>query len=103
MPPTPEKRRHPRRRMDLPLRSRPSGDAEVAKDISAGGLFLATRRLRTIGETLEVEIPTRPDTQAGGTIKATVQVTRITPEGVGAYFTQLDGDSAILLNLLLAR
>ncbi len=78
--------------------------SDYAADLSQGGLFIRTQRRPTLGEIFEVEMtpPASAQTDETKVIKATCQVARVTPDGVGAHFTQLDSDSALLLNLLLS-
>jgi hypothetical protein len=98
-----ERRQHPRRAVSVVVTHKSAGgqkaQRDVALDISQGGLFLKTSRRSTLGETLHVEI-TPPSSDK--TIRATATVARVTPEGIGAAFTELDSDSALLLNLLLS-
>ncbi|MFN0061965.1 MAG: PilZ domain-containing protein [Myxococcaceae bacterium] len=99
-----EKRRHARKPVTLTVRHRrsdsaPTEEAET-RDLSAGGVFLRMGRLARIGDTLDVEFPT---TQAGkAPAHATGEVVRVSKDGVGVRFTQLDPDSALLINLLVS-
>ena len=106
MAPPNERRRHPRRTVKLMVehhapRARDAA-RDYATDLSSGGMFLRTSRRSTLGETLEVEIAPDSPEAAGKTIKAICEVTRVTPEGIGTHFTQLDPDSALLLNLIIS-
>lgn len=102
MPTPEEKRRHARRPLRVLVNhsAKPAAAAasDYATDLSEGGFFLKTQRRTTLGELLYVEIPS----SQGQPIRATCEVARVTPEGIGAHFTQLDNDSALLLNLLLS-
>src|SRR4051812_2484068 len=102
----PERRKAARKTVNFkvqhrnPKTKRPAFD--FAKDLSESGVFLRTKRQRPIGATLDVEFPVDDPTESRR-VKVICEVTRVTPEGLGARFAQLDPDSALLLNLLLAR
>ena len=99
-----ERRKYPRRAMKVLVRHQaPKNEAvtDYATDLSQGGLFIQTRRKATLGDTFELEFAPA-EGKAEQRIKAIATVARVTAEGIGARFTQLDSDSALLLNLLLA-
>ncbi|MHB8874135.1 MAG: PilZ domain-containing protein [Myxococcaceae bacterium] len=93
-----ERRRHPRTPVSLLVQhqNEPGGEPEVdyATDLSPGGLFIRTPRPARRGQTLQVQFAPAKDSHL---IQAYCQVMRVTHEGMGAAFVQLDAESAMEL------
>lgn len=107
MPVADERRKSTRRSVNFKVRHIDPKTQRVvfdyAKDLSSTGLFLRTKRQRPIGATIEIEFPIGDVPDGSPTIRTRCQISRATPEGIAANFMDLDPDSALLLNLLLAR
>jgi hypothetical protein len=58
-------------------------ELDYARDISEGGIFVATARKRSVGDTVQVQFS--PD-RGGQLVVAFCRVARVTPEGFGAAF-----------------
>lgn len=67
-----------------------------AKDISLGGIFVAVKAKCSKGEDCTVHIRT-PESS----LKIPGMVRRVTPNGVGIQFTEIDSDAFNLLNELM--
>ncbi len=74
---------------------------DYAKDLSEGGLFIRTKRIRPLGAKLEVEFPFAQSQQNASVIRAVCHVTRVTPDGIAATFMELDAESQSQLLQLL--
>lgn len=71
---------------------------DFARDLSLTGLFLRTHRVRPIGATLELSFPIDDLVSRARPVRLTCQVTRVTPEGLGAKFVT-PVDSAVVSTL----
>src|SRR5690349_7903056 len=102
-----DKRQSPRRMVNLKVQHKDpktgKSAADYARDLSRHGLFVRTKRQRPIGTIIDVVIAASADPRDRRQIKATCQVVRITPEGIGLEFQHLDPDSAALLSALLVQ
>jgi len=98
-----DRRRHPRIPVTLLVQHQAEAgaahDVDYATDLSTGGLFIRTRRPALPGATLQVQFAPGKDSCL---IQAYCRVARVTPEGMGAAFVQLDADSAEVLARALA-
>jgi hypothetical protein len=107
MPALNERRTSKRRSVNFKVRHTDPRTQKVvfdyAKDVSSTGLFIRTKRQRPIGATIEIEFPIGDAADSAPTIRTRCQVSRATPEGIAARFMDLDPDSALLLNLILAK
>ena len=103
---TPERRQAPRRTVNFKVQHRDPKTKraafDFAKDLSTTGVFVRTRRQRPIGATIDIEFPIDDPTESRR-VKVKAEITRVTPEGLAVRFSQLDPDSALLLNLLLSK
>lgn len=83
-----------------PRTNKPATD--YAKDLSAGGLFIRTKRIRPLGSTLQVQFsPTRNPRDPDHSIRARCEVVRLTEDGVGTRFVELDAEAKKRLERLL--
>ncbi|MBX7100623.1 MAG: PilZ domain-containing protein [Myxococcaceae bacterium] len=101
---TQDRRVHPR----LPVRllvqhqTEPESAFEVdyAVDLSQGGLFLQTSRALEPNSTLHLQFAPARDARV---IECFCRVARVTPDGVGAAFLQLDDGASALLTEVLGQ
>ena len=98
-----DRRRHPRMPVTLLVQYQAEAgeqaEVDYATDLSPGGLFIKTPRPAQPGSTLQVQFAPGKDSYL---IQAYCRVARVTPEGMGAAFVQLDADSAEVLARALA-
>lgn len=90
--PPPVRRHYPRYAARLTVRPRSLRDLEVlySRDVSKGGMFLATRQQIPSGTELQLEVY-HPETSESFALSAIVRrVSMQHPEGVGVEFTDLD-------------
>jgi uncharacterized protein (TIGR02266 family) len=105
MAPKTERRHHTRRDVHLNVSYRLDRSEETethedfVSDLSKGGLFIRTQHPPREGDRLHVHFAW---SQGGPAVEATCEVTRVSPEGIGVQFVQMDSDSALLLNNFLA-
>ncbi len=74
-------------------------EVDYARDLSRGGLFIATRKPMSPSSTLHVQFAPRKDAQL---VCAFCRVTHVTPEGVGAEFVGLDAEAVRLIDAAVA-
>jgi hypothetical protein len=98
-----DRRRHSRLPVTLLVQYQAEAGAvqevDYATDLSPGGLFIKTQWPARAGATLQVQFAPGKDACL---IQAYCRVARVTPEGMGAAFVQLDADSAEVLAKALA-
>jgi uncharacterized protein (TIGR02266 family) len=81
--------------------------AGFAENLSAGGVFIATHKLKPVGSTIELSV----NLPEGVTIRAVGQVRWVrifneqsdTPPGMGVKFTEIDQASVTAIGEFLAR
>jgi hypothetical protein len=99
-----ERRQHPRKPVHLTVHYKlgndPADTPDIATDLSQSGLFIQTKRAPKAGHRVQLEL----SWDAGGpSVNATCEVTRGSKDGVGLKFTEMDPDTALLLNHFLSR
>src|SRR5689334_6962210 len=98
-----ERRRHQRIPVSLLVQHRASLSeplvTDYATDLSASGLFIRTTTQIAEGDTLQVTFAPQKN---AAIVEAYCRVTRVTEDGVGAEFIQLDSEAAELLAMTLA-
>jgi hypothetical protein len=98
-----ERRQTPRLPVRLLVRHQSDGEmspvVDYASDLSHGGLFIQTSRAVHKDETLQVEFAPMRDARL---VVAFCRVARVTAQGIGAEFVQLDEDSKVALEQALA-
>jgi hypothetical protein len=99
-----ERRQTPRQSVRLLVRHQSDGEmspvVDYASDLSHGGLFIQTSRAVQKDETLQVEFAPMRDARL---VVAFCRVARVTANGIGAEFVQLDDDSKQALNEALSE
>lgn len=97
-----ERRRHSRTPVRLLVQHQADVDAPVeidyATDLSPGGLFLRTRNPPAPSAMFHLQFAPARDARL---VEAFCRVARVTGEGVGVEFIQLDGRSAAVLEDVL--
>ncbi len=73
-------------------------EVDYASDISRGGLFICTATPPPYDSTIHVQFAPAKDARM---VEAFCRVARITRDGVGAEFVQMDDQSACLLRTLV--
>jgi PilZ domain len=98
-----ERRQTPRHAVRLLVRHQSDGEhspvVDYASDLSHGGLFIQTSRAVHQNETLQVEFAPLRDARL---VVAFCRVARVTANGIGAEFVQLDDDSKDALTIALS-
>lgn len=98
-----ERRQTPRFPVRLLVRHQSDGESapvvDYASDLSHGGLFIHTTRAVTEDDTLQVEFAPARDARL---VVAFCRVARVTAQGIGAQFLQLDDESKGALDDALA-
>lgn len=98
-----ERRREPRHAVRLLVRHQSDGEVspvvDYASDLSHGGLFIHTDRAVRPDDTLHVEFAPLRDARL---VVAFCRVARVTAQGIGAEFVQLDDESKGALAAALA-
>ncbi len=98
-----DRRRHPRQPVHLLAQHSelPGGGLEVdyVKDLSPGGLFLATAKGLKQEATFHVQFSPAKDTRL---VSAFCRVARVTPQGVGVQFLSLDDEARALIDQVVA-
>ena len=73
-------------------------EVDYASDLSTGGLFIKTHNVAQLGSTIHVQFAPAKDARM---VQAFCRVARVTPNGVGAEFLQMDPASTELLQGVL--
>lgn len=99
---SPERRAHARHSVRILVQHHENTDApyevDYASDLSTGGLFIKTQNMVPLGTTIHVQFAPAKDARM---VQAFCRVARITPNGVGAEFLQMDPASTALLEDVL--
>lgn len=74
-------------------------EVDYATDVSPGGLFIKTSKPAAANSTIHVQFHPAKD---GRVVEAFCKVTRVTDEGMGAAFLQLDPSATRLLTEMCA-
>jgi hypothetical protein len=98
-----ERRVHPRQAVRFLAQHQLGPDegleVDYVKDLSKSGLFISTKRELKKDATLLVHFSPKRDSHM---VTAFCKVTRVTPEGVGAEFVNLDQHASHLISQVLA-
>jgi hypothetical protein len=73
---------------------------DFASNLSQGGLFLHTRLEMELGTVLQVQFAPQRDSRL---VSAYCRITRVTPNGLGAEFIEMDPESRALLRRVLSN
>ena len=108
VPGAPQRRANPRFLVDLDvsLGSDHHFYAGLAENLSLTGVFVATNRLRPIGESIEIciHLPNGPEIRGIGTVRwvRMYDESRATPPGMGVQFLELEPESLSQIEAFLA-
>jgi uncharacterized protein (TIGR02266 family) len=108
-PSAPQRRANPRISVDLDvsLGTDQNFYAGFAENLSASGVFVATHRLRAIGENLEIciHLPNGSEIRGIGQVRwvRLYDETSATPPGMGVHFLELEPDAMQAIERFLAR
>lgn len=98
-----ERRGHPRTPVRILVQHHADTDAhhevDYATDLSPSGIFIRTTKPLAPNATIHVRFSPRRDARM---VEAFCRVARVTPDGVGAVFLELDDEAATLLKNALA-
>lgn len=99
---SPERRAHARHHVRILVQHHENTGApyevDYASDLSTGGLFIKTHNAVPLGSTIHVQFAPAKDARM---VEAFCRVARVTPNGVGAEFLQMDPTSTALLEGVL--
>lgn len=100
----PERRRYPRLPVMVLIQHQANLTApqrvDYATNLSAGGLFIHTASPSQPGATVQVQFAPQKDSRI---VSAYCRVARVTPNGMGAEFVQMDPESRALLRRVLSN
>lgn len=98
-----DRRKHPRAvaHMSVEMRARSFGDLahDATSDLSTGGMFIKTERQLALDDVVEFRIVTEREM---GVIEGQARVVRVTDEGVGVAFLDLEEPYRSMVDMLVA-